>query len=44
MLTQMKQPKKSAISDKDQQEGTVYAKYSVGAVSLGAQKVLLRSW
>mgnify|MGYP001383345345 FL=1 len=26
------------VSDKDQTEGTVYAKYSVGAFSLGAQK------
>ena len=28
----------AAVSDKDQLEGTIYAKYSVGAVSLGAQR------
>ena len=28
----------AAISDKDQLEGTVYAKYSVGGLSLGAQR------
>ena len=31
----------AAISNKDQQEGTVYAKYSVGAFSLGAQKSIV---
>ena len=30
-----------AISDSDQLEGTVYAKYSVGAFSLGAQKSIV---
>ena len=31
----------AAVSNKDQQEGTVYAKYSVGAFSLGAQKSIV---
>jgi len=31
----------AAVSGKDQQEGTVYAKYSVGAFSLGAQKSIV---
>ena len=31
----------AAISDKDQTEGTVYAKYSVGAFSLGAQRSIV---
>ena len=31
----------AAVSNKDQQEGTVYAKYSVGAFSFGAQKSIV---
>ena len=31
----------AAVSGKDQQEGTMYAKYSVGAFSLGAQKSIV---